>query len=111
LLCCLRQIQGWVLKYDNVFRVLIMQFIDARNFDLRAMKKSCVHIAQPDCRLIPFEAFNLLYCDGKGWSAKSDDRCTRVAGNTGRVRRGGAPLFGLFQVYLSSGRQKPRTKS
>jgi uncharacterized radical SAM superfamily Fe-S cluster-containing enzyme len=53
------------LRYDNVFRVLIMQFIDAFNFDLRAMKKSCVHIAQPDGRLIPFEAFNLLYRDGR----------------------------------------------
>ena len=65
LLCCLPQIQGGPLKYDNVFRVLIMQFIDAWNFDVRAMKKSCVHIAQPDGRLIPFEAFNLFYRDGK----------------------------------------------
>jgi uncharacterized radical SAM superfamily Fe-S cluster-containing enzyme len=64
LLCCLPQIQGGSLSYDNVFRVLIMQFIDAWNFDVRAMKKSCVHIAQPDGRLIPFEAFNLLYRDG-----------------------------------------------
>jgi len=64
LLCCLPQIQGGNLRYDNVFRVLIMQFIDAWNFDVRAMKKSCVHIAQPDGRLIPFEAFNLLYRDG-----------------------------------------------
>jgi 7,8-dihydro-6-hydroxymethylpterin dimethyltransferase len=65
LLCCLPQISPDTLTYDNVFRVLIMQFIDAWNFDIRAMKKSCVHIAQPDGRLIPFEAFNLLYRDGK----------------------------------------------
>jgi len=52
------------LDYKKVFRVLIMQFIDALNFDIRAMKKSCVHIAQPDGRIIPFEAFNLLYRDG-----------------------------------------------
>lgn len=65
LLCCLPQIQGSALSYDNVFRVLIMQFIDAWNFDVRAMKKSCVHIAQPDGRLIPFEAFNLLYRDSR----------------------------------------------
>ena len=65
LLCCLPQVQGGGLRYDQVFRVLIMQFIDAWNFDLRAMKKSCVHIAQPDGRLIPFEAFNLLYRDGQ----------------------------------------------
>ncbi len=71
LLCCLPQIQGGNLRYDNVFRVLIMQFIDAWNFDVRAMKKSCVHIAQPDGRLIPFEAFNLLYRDGQ--SARLDE--------------------------------------
>jgi hypothetical protein len=64
LLCCLPQIDAPALSYRNVFRVLIMQFIDAWNFDLRAMKKSCVHIAQPDGRIIPFEAFNLLYRDG-----------------------------------------------
>jgi len=42
-----------------------MQFIDAWNFDVRSMKKSCIHIAQPDGRLIPFEAFNLLYRDAR----------------------------------------------
>jgi uncharacterized radical SAM superfamily Fe-S cluster-containing enzyme len=65
LLCCLPQIRSGTLTYENVFRVLIMQFIDAWNFDIRAMKKSCVHIAQPDGRLIPFEAFNLFYRDGR----------------------------------------------
>jgi 7,8-dihydro-6-hydroxymethylpterin dimethyltransferase len=64
LLCCLPQVAMTDITYDRVFRVLIMQFIDAWNFDLRAMKKSCVHIVQPDGRLIPFEAFNLLYRDG-----------------------------------------------
>ena len=65
LLCCLPQVAGETIGYDQVFRVLIMQFIDAWNFDVRAMKKSCVHIAQADGRLIPFEAFNLLYRDEK----------------------------------------------
>ena len=65
LLCCLPQISTGTLTYENVFRVLIMQFIDAWNFDLRAMKKSCVHIAQPDGKLIPFEAFNLFYRDDR----------------------------------------------
>lgn len=61
LLCCLPQVsapQDWT--YRNVFRVLIMQFIDAHSFDLRAVKKSCVHIAQPDGKIIPFDTFNLL---------------------------------------------------
>ncbi len=66
LMCCLPQVSAPEnIGYDNVFRVLIMAFMDAVNFDVRAMKKSCVHIAQPDGRLIPFEAFNLLYRDGR----------------------------------------------
>ena len=61
LLCCLPRIDAPRLSYENVFRVLIVQFMDAHNLDLRALKKSCIHIAQPDGRLIPFEAFNLFY--------------------------------------------------
>ncbi|HEX6832339.1 MAG TPA: radical SAM protein [Rudaea sp.] len=66
LLCCLPQVQAPAdLGYRNVFRVLIMQFIDAYSFDLRAVKKSCVHIAQPDGTMIPFDTFNLFYRDGR----------------------------------------------
>jgi hypothetical protein len=61
LLCCLPAISAPELAYENVFRVLIVQFMDAANLDLRALKKSCVHFAQPDGRMIPFEAFNLFY--------------------------------------------------
>ncbi len=62
LLCCLPKIQAPAsLNYQNVFRVLIMAFIDATNFDIRAMKKSCVHIAQADGKVIPFESYNLFY--------------------------------------------------
>jgi uncharacterized radical SAM superfamily Fe-S cluster-containing enzyme len=46
-----------------VFRVLIMQFIDAHGFDVRSVKKTCVHIAHPDGRLIPFDTYNLFYRD------------------------------------------------
>ena len=64
LLCCLPQVQAPAdLGYRNVFRVLIMQFIDAMSFDLRAVKKSCVHIAQPDGTIVPFDTFNLFYRD------------------------------------------------
>ena len=66
LLCCLPQVQVPAeLGYKNVFRVLIMAFIDAHSFDLRAVKKSCVHIAQPDGKLIPFDTFNLFYRDDR----------------------------------------------
>jgi uncharacterized radical SAM superfamily Fe-S cluster-containing enzyme len=66
LLCCLPQVQAPAdLSYRNVFRVLIMQFIDAVSFDLRAVKKSCVHIAQPDGTIVPFDTFNLFYRDAR----------------------------------------------
>ncbi|MBS0355591.1 MAG: radical SAM protein [Proteobacteria bacterium] len=61
LLCCLPKIDAPQLGYENVFRVLIVQFMDAANLDLRALKKSCVHMVQPDGRMIPFEAYNLFY--------------------------------------------------
>jgi uncharacterized radical SAM superfamily Fe-S cluster-containing enzyme len=66
LLCCLPQVQAPEgLDYSNVFRVLIMAFIDAEGFDLRSVKKSCVHIAQPDGRIVPFDTFNLFYRDDR----------------------------------------------
>jgi uncharacterized radical SAM superfamily Fe-S cluster-containing enzyme len=66
LLCCLPNVQAPEdIGYRHVFRVLIMAFMDAVNFDVRAMKKSCVHIVQPDGRVIPFESFNLFYRDGR----------------------------------------------
>ena len=51
------------LSYDNIFRVIIMQFIDAHSFDVRSVKKTCVHIVHPDGRLIPFDTYNLFYRD------------------------------------------------
>ncbi len=65
LLCCLPQIQAPSLSYDNLFRVIIMQFIDAHNFDVRSVKKSCVHIVNKDYKIIPFETMNLFYRDDK----------------------------------------------
>lgn len=63
LLCCLPQIDAPELTYANLFRVIIMQFYDAYNFDVRGVKKSCVHIAHPDGRIIPFDTMNLFYRD------------------------------------------------
>ncbi|HEU5147245.1 MAG TPA: radical SAM protein, partial [Chryseosolibacter sp.] len=65
LLCCLPQIHAPSLTYNNLFRVIIMQFIDAYNFDVRAVKKSCVHIVNKDYKIIPFETMNLFYRDEK----------------------------------------------
>jgi len=66
LLCCLPLVQvPDSMSYDKVFRVLIIQFMDAQNFDVRSVKKSCIHIVHPDGRIIPFDTFNLFYRDDK----------------------------------------------
>jgi 7,8-dihydro-6-hydroxymethylpterin dimethyltransferase len=64
LLCCLPKVfVPETISYENIFRVIIMQFIDAHSFDVRSVKKSCVHIVHPDGRLIPFDTYNLFYRD------------------------------------------------
>ncbi|HNC43268.1 MAG TPA: radical SAM protein, partial [Acidobacteriota bacterium] len=66
LLCCLPLVQvPDSIGYENVFRILIMQFLDPFNFDVRSVKKSCVHIVHPDGRIIPFDTFNMFYRDDK----------------------------------------------
>jgi len=65
IMCCLPEIDAPNLSYDNLFRIIIMQFIDAHNFDVRAIKKSCVHIVNKDMSIIPFETMNLFYRDDK----------------------------------------------
>jgi 7,8-dihydro-6-hydroxymethylpterin dimethyltransferase len=65
LLCCLPRLpvpQG--ITYENVFRVMIMQFLDPFNFDVRSVKRSCIHIAHSDGRIIPFDTYNMFYREG-----------------------------------------------
>ena len=46
---------------ENTFRISITSFVDTRNFDMKSMKKECVHIITPDLRKIPFSAYNMFY--------------------------------------------------
>ncbi|MBS1913738.1 MAG: radical SAM protein [Bacteroidetes bacterium] len=66
LLCCIPLAsvpEGF--GYDNIFRVIIMQFLDPYNFDVRSVKRSCVHIVHPDGRIIPFDTYNIFYRDDR----------------------------------------------
>jgi len=65
LLCCLPTISAPKLSYENIFRVIILKFMDAHDFDVRAVKKACVSIVNKDLKMIPFETMNLLYRDNK----------------------------------------------
>jgi hypothetical protein len=65
LLCCLPGFESPPgFSYENLFRVIVMQFLDAHSMDLRSVRKSCVHIVHPtDGRMIPFDTYNLFYRD------------------------------------------------
>ncbi len=61
IMCCLPGIEATKLTYNNLFRVIIMQFYDVHNFDVRGVKKSCIHIVHKDGRIIPFDTMNIFY--------------------------------------------------
>jgi uncharacterized radical SAM superfamily Fe-S cluster-containing enzyme len=66
LLCCLPLVKApETITYRNIFRVIIMKFLDAYDMDVRSVKKTCVHIVHPDGRIIPFDTYNLFYRDRK----------------------------------------------
>ena len=46
------------MGYENVFRVVIMEFSDAINFDSTNIKRECNFIIKPD-RAIPFSTHNM----------------------------------------------------
>lgn len=75
LLCCLPMLpvpEG--ITYSNIFRVMIVQFLDAFNFDVRSVKRSCIHIVHPDGRIIPFDTFNMFYRPGSAGYHLVDNR-------------------------------------
>ena len=51
------------LSPSDMFRIT-NSFMDAYNFDVRQLMKSCVHHLLPSGHLIPFSAYNVLYRDG-----------------------------------------------
>jgi 7,8-dihydro-6-hydroxymethylpterin dimethyltransferase len=63
IMCCLPQVEVSGLTYSNLFRVIIMKFHDIHDFDVRSVKRSCVHIVHKDGRIIPFDTMNLFYRD------------------------------------------------
>jgi uncharacterized radical SAM superfamily Fe-S cluster-containing enzyme len=49
------------LLYENMFRIVIIAFMDAWNFDVRSAKKCCVHHVLPDGKIMPFCSYNTLH--------------------------------------------------
>ena len=46
-------------------RLTVVEFLDAHNFCLAAVKRSCVHFVTPKGQIIPFDTYNLLYRNGE----------------------------------------------
>jgi uncharacterized radical SAM superfamily Fe-S cluster-containing enzyme len=66
LLCCLPRVpvpSG--ISYENVFRVVIVQFMDRFNFCVGGVKRSCIHFVTPHGQIIPFDTYNLFYRNGR----------------------------------------------
>ncbi len=51
------------VKYvnENFFRITITSFVDVYNFDIKSVKKDCVHIITPDLKKMPFSTYNMFY--------------------------------------------------
>jgi hypothetical protein len=66
LLCCLPAAAVPAsIGYASTFRIAISEFMDAHNFCIGRVKRSCVHFLTPAGQLIPFETYNLFYRNGR----------------------------------------------
>jgi uncharacterized radical SAM superfamily Fe-S cluster-containing enzyme len=71
LFCCLPGIEAPAsLSYKDTFKVAVIQFLDRYNFDIGTVKRSCIHFATPDGRMIPFDTYNSFYRPGAPGRAK-----------------------------------------
>ena len=52
------------LDPEDMLRITTTSFMDAYNFDIRQLMKSCVHFILPAGHLVPFSAWNVLYRPG-----------------------------------------------
>ena len=64
LLCCLPEVPVPAgIGYADTFRVAIVEFLDAHNFCIGRVKRSCIHFVTPEGKIIPFDTYNLFYRD------------------------------------------------
>ena len=64
LFCCFPGIEApKEVGYKDLFRVAISEFLDALNFCISRVKRSCVHFLTPEGQIVPFDTYNLFYRD------------------------------------------------
>jgi len=57
----LPQLNTSSVKYDDLFRVTIVSFLDQFNFSVDAARRSCIHFVTPEKQIIPLDTYYLLY--------------------------------------------------
>lgn len=77
LLCCLPALKlPAQLGYRDIFRITIVEFMDRFNFDIGAVRRSCIHFVTPDGRIVPFDTYNLFYRDGRVAALRKQVACS-----------------------------------
>ena len=72
LLCCLPEVEvPTSLTYRDIFRVVILEFLDAHNFCISRVKRSCAHFVTPEGKIYPFDTYNLFYRDAAARDRKA----------------------------------------
>lgn len=66
LLCCLPSFElPKPIGYKDIFRIVIVEFMDKYNFDIGSVKRSCLHFVTAQGKIIPFDTYNLFYRDNR----------------------------------------------
>ena len=76
LLCCLPRVDlPKELSYENVFRIVIVSFMDRFNFCLGSVKRSCIHFVTPDKKIVPFDTYNLFHrSERNNWNSDNEEK-------------------------------------
>ena len=80
LFCCFPGIEApQDIGYPDLFRVAISEFLDAHNFCISRVKRSCVHFVTPAGKIIPFDTYNLFYRDQAAAHRRAASLAARAA--------------------------------
>ena len=78
LLRCLPDVQVPAqIGYDDLFRVVVGEFLDPHNFCLARVKRSCVHFVTPAGKIVPYGTYNLFYRDAAAQGRRAGSMAAR----------------------------------
>ena len=53
------------IRYEDLFRITIVSFLDKFNFCTTSVKKSCIHFITDNGKIIPIDTYYLMYQNSK----------------------------------------------